>query len=116
SRGLFDWMKDIPDFVVGGVSFDNWITNKVNVMASRGEAIEVDATETILALHQNHGGDPKKSHEHPKSYYNRNLASKYGGTELGHVTSAACNSFFLGGEGSMIGVNNKFRLLFNATE
>ncbi|CUG28314.1 membrane-associated protein, putative [Bodo saltans] len=111
SRGLFDWMKDIPDFVVGGVAFDNWITNKVNVMASRGEAIEVDGSKTIIAVHQNHGGDPKKSHEHPKSIYNSHLAARNGGWTLGHTADALYATERRAADGAVT-VYDKHRLLY----
>jgi hypothetical protein len=111
SRGLFDWMKDIPDFVVGGVAFDNWITNKVNVMASRGEAIEVDGSKTIIAVHQNHGGDPKKSHEHPKSVYNSHLAARNGGWTLGHTADALYATERRAVDG-IVTVYDKHRLLY----
>ena len=87
SRGLFEWMKDIPDFVVGGVAFDNWIVNKVNVLANQGEAIVVDGTKTVTALHQNHGHNVKASHTEPKSVYNGHLAMREG-WELGHTADA----------------------------
>lgn len=89
SRSLFDWMHEIPDFIVGGVAFDNWITNRVNKMAEVGEAICIDAGKTIVAVHQNHGGDPKQSHQTPKSYYNSHLAVQHGGWTLGHTADAA---------------------------
>jgi hypothetical protein len=60
SRKLFDWMK-LPDFIVGGVAFDNWITAKVARMALKGEAVLVDATKTVTALHQNHGRDERQA-------------------------------------------------------
>ena len=90
SRGLFDWMK-MPEFIVGGVAFDNWLTNKVNRMAADGLAIEVDGSKTITALHQNHclGGNHKCSHAHEKSGFNQRLADQQGGWELGHTADAA---------------------------
>jgi hypothetical protein len=90
SRGLLDWMK-LPEFIVGGVAFDNWLTNKVNKMAADGLAIEIDGSKTITALHQNHclGGNHKCSHAHEKSGFNQRLADQHGGWELGHTADAA---------------------------
>ena len=88
SRELFNW-DDIPDFVVGGVAFDNWITNRAVRMAMEGRAIVVDGTKTVLAVHQNHGSGRKDSHKTPKSRYNSELAHSHGGTEMGHTYHAA---------------------------
>ena len=89
SRDLFDWDKEIGDFVVGGVAFDNWIVARAVRMALRGEAIVVDTSKTITALHQNHGSDVKDSHKHPKSIYNSHLAAKTGGVSGGKTADAA---------------------------
>lgn len=91
SRGLFDWRHEIPDFVVGGVAFDNWIVARANRLAERNHALVVDATKTITAIHQNHGegGEMKSSHDHPKSAYNTRLAATHGGfAGGGKVTDA----------------------------
>eukprot|EP00759_Apiculatamorpha_spiralis_P004777 PhF_6_TR12897/c0_g1_i1/m.20306 len=89
SRGLFDW-HTVPDFVVGGVAFDNWLVNKANVMGNHDMAMVVDGTKTITAIHQNHcnekNGNEKCSHAHPKSDYNRELASRHGGWTFGKTT------------------------------
>jgi hypothetical protein len=92
SRGLFDW-DSIPDFVVGGVAFDNWITGRANKLAESGEAFVVDGTKTIVALHQTHG-KKKASHRHPKSNYNARLAREHGGWSRGRTSDALIASEF----------------------
>jgi hypothetical protein len=87
SRDMFQW-ADMPDFVVGGVAFDNWVTGKANVMAAAGEATVVDASKTITAVHQNHGLNVKSSHQHPKSDYNLRLAHRNGGVRVGNTADA----------------------------
>lgn len=109
SRDIFDWSQ-IPDFVVGGVAFDNWLVSKGNEMAIEGTAIVVDATKTIVALHQNHGKNSKDSHKHPKSQYNSHLAAMHGGITLGH-TSDALFATEIDPQGR-ISVYDKHRLLF----
>ncbi|RNE98865.1 glycosyl transferase family 2 [Trypanosoma rangeli] len=87
SRSMFDW-KNIPDFVVGGTGFDNWLTTQAVARARAGRALAVEATLTLTAIHQNHGEDLKASHRHPKSRYNNALAQRAGGWALGHTTDA----------------------------
>jgi hypothetical protein len=88
SRKMFDWAK-IPDFIVGGVAFDNWITSKAARLALKGEAVLIDASKTVTALHQNHGHNIKSSHDTPKSQYNSHLAAHNGGIGgLGHTADA----------------------------
>ena len=83
SRGLFQW-DTIPDFVVGGVAFDNWLVGK----AVRTSAITIDVSKTVSAIHQNHGHEScgtKCSHQTEKSKYNLQLAKKHGGTSRGRT-------------------------------
>ena len=47
SRGLY---RDLPAFLVGRAGFDNWLIWR----ALESGALVVDATETVLAVHQNH--------------------------------------------------------------
>ena len=85
SRALFKWDK-LPDFMVGGVAFDNWFVSKANRdKPVPNEVIAVDATDTIIAVHQNHGKGRKDSHLQPKSQYNRELAAKQGSWSKGRV-------------------------------
>jgi hypothetical protein len=109
SRGLFDWAT-MPDFVVGGVAFDNWITGKVVHMALDGEAIIVDAVKTITALHQNDAKNIKKSHQSPKSQYNFDLAVRLGGWRDGHTSDAPLATERL--EDGTVTVYDKHALLF----
>jgi hypothetical protein len=48
SRGLY---RDLPAFLVGRAGFDNWLIWR----ALESRALVGDATETVLAVHQNHG-------------------------------------------------------------
>ena len=107
SRGLFDW-DSIPDFVVGGVAFDNWITGRANRLAETGEAIVVDATKTIIAVHQNHG-KKKASHRHLKSQYNARLAKENGGLGLRCTSDALVASEF--NADGLVSVYDKHRLM-----
>ncbi|KAH9578665.1 hypothetical protein LSM04_001801 [Trypanosoma melophagium] len=87
SHDMFDWTQ-IPDFVVGGTAFDNWVTTQAVSLARAGQAVVVEATSTLTAIHQNHGENIKASHHQPKSRYNNNLARQNGGWSLGHTTDA----------------------------
>jgi hypothetical protein len=109
SRGLFDWER-IPDFVVGGVAFDNWIVAKAVRLAQQGLAIVVDASKTVIALHQNHGVDVKSSHKHPKSEYNSRLAAENGGVSGGKTADATFATDRLAT--GQISVYDKHRMLF----
>ncbi|KAH9582320.1 hypothetical protein LSM04_001482 [Trypanosoma melophagium] len=68
---LFNW-TEIPPFVVGGVVFDNWLTSLGVVMGEKGEALTVDGTKSLTALHQKHA-DKTLSSSKPKSFYNLRL-------------------------------------------
>ncbi|KAH9582131.1 hypothetical protein LSM04_005917 [Trypanosoma melophagium] len=68
---LFNW-TEIPPFVVGGVVFDNWLTSLGVVMGEKGEALTVDGTKSLTALHQKHA-DKTLSSSKPKSFYNVKL-------------------------------------------
>ena len=109
SRHLFDWDgHDVPDFVVGGVAFDNWIVAKAN---RDRHALVIDATRTITAIHQNHDADVKVSHAHPKSHYNAELARKHGGFSGGGKVSDAEFSTERRRDGK-VAVLDKHRLLY----
>ncbi|ORC88418.1 uncharacterized protein TM35_000172900 [Trypanosoma theileri] len=87
SHNMFDWTQ-IPDFVVGGTAFDNWVTTRAVLLARAGQAVVVESTLTLTAIHQNHGENVKASHHQPKSRYNNILARQNGGWSLGHTTDA----------------------------
>ncbi|KAF8279344.1 hypothetical protein TcBrA4_0104650 [Trypanosoma cruzi] len=106
SRNTFDW-KGIPDFVVGGTAFDNWLTTQAVMLARAGLALTVEATLTLMAIHQNHGENLKASHMHPKSRYNNKLARISGGWALGHTTDAPFLTVrHFGGEVLVVGKNS----------
>ncbi|EKF33169.1 hypothetical protein MOQ_002968 [Trypanosoma cruzi marinkellei] len=106
SRNMFDW-KSIPDFVVGGTAFDNWLTTQAVMLARAGLALTVEATLTLAAIHQNHGENLKASHMHPKSRYNNKLAHRSGGWALGHTTDAPFLTVrHFGGEVLVVGKNS----------
>ncbi len=110
SRNMFDWDK-IPEFIVGGVAFDNWITGRGVAKALRGEAIMVDAVKTITALHQNDAVELKKSHITPKSRFNLQLAADHGGIHDGYTSDALyATERFLDGS---VAIYDKYALLFN---
>eukprot|EP01062_Namystynia_karyoxenos_P048101 TRINITY_DN36535_c0_g1_i1.p1 TRINITY_DN36535_c0_g1~~TRINITY_DN36535_c0_g1_i1.p1 ORF type:complete len:626 (+),score=109.25 TRINITY_DN36535_c0_g1_i1:73-1878(+) len=90
SRGAWDFSHDIPDFVVGGRAFDNWfVTHAVNDPG----LITVDASRTLVVIHQNH--DTNKScgrycshsgERKARSDYNANLGKMHGGWGKGRTT------------------------------
>lgn len=93
SRNLFDWSQ-VPDFVVGGIRFDNWLVGLGNRMARDGAAVTIGATNTILALHQNHAERIGVSGEHPKSRYNLQLSNTLG-VFLGSTTDGLLSTELL---------------------
>eukprot|EP00662_Eupelagonemidae_sp_cell21_P021413 gene21413-8686_t len=44
SRGLWQFGDDVPDFVVGGRAFDNWLVARA---VREGRALTVDASRTV---------------------------------------------------------------------
>lgn len=69
-RGAY---KEIPDFIAGVVGFDNWLVWK----AVYDGYPTFNATETITALHQEHGGT-KQSRTGEKADYNIELSRQNG--------------------------------------
>lgn len=63
----YPW-KDIPDVIVGRRAYDNWL-----VLDARRRGHVVDATETILAVHQTTYRGNYEGHSHRDSDYNHNL-------------------------------------------
>ena len=88
SRNLFKWKK-MPDFVVGGAAFDNWLVADV---VHSGRALVVDITRTATVVHQDHDKGRKCGSKcslmTPKSTYNSQLAKKNGGTARGTTLDA----------------------------
>ena len=65
---FYPW-KDIPEVVIGRPAFDNWLvyhTRKQNYTV-------IDATRTILAVHQTTSAGNIEGQGRPNSSYNRNL-------------------------------------------
>ena len=69
-----DLFKDIPEFAVGRAGWDNWV---IYHGISQGWLV-VDATPSIMAVHQNHGYSHlarEQSHQrHPETMQNLELA------------------------------------------
>eukprot|EP01061_Rhynchopus_euleeides_P018164 TRINITY_DN3000_c0_g3_i1.p1 TRINITY_DN3000_c0_g3~~TRINITY_DN3000_c0_g3_i1.p1 ORF type:complete len:401 (+),score=140.32 TRINITY_DN3000_c0_g3_i1:160-1362(+) len=85
SRSIWDW-EGIPDMVVGGTAFDNWVLQ--HALTSQGVYV-IDATYTITAVHQTNPGESLfESHRSAMSDYNHNLGEKAGGWAKGKVTQA----------------------------
>ncbi|KEG08574.1 glycosyl transferase family 2 [Trypanosoma grayi] len=86
---LFNW-SDIPPFIVGGVVFDNWLTSKAVIMGQKGSALTVDATRTLIAVHENHAEDLFASRRKPKSRYNVRLMRANGGRPYRLTSDSPC--------------------------
>ena len=82
SRGLFD---SIPAFAIGRMAWDNWLVYK----ARKRLAAVVDATTTIMAVHQNHEyghfGSRKELRQSREFQRNRELMA-YGNFNLKDAT------------------------------
>jgi hypothetical protein len=76
TRDTFDW-QNIPDFVVGRPAFDNWFVDHIH--HDEANASLIDASETIIAIHQSGKLGDKSSFQgiekkDPKdAYWNRDL-------------------------------------------
>ncbi|KAK3085732.1 hypothetical protein FSP39_007925 [Pinctada imbricata] len=72
SSDNYPWDR-IPDVVVGRPAFDNWIvwyTKKKNYTT-------IDATATLLAVHQTTKAGNLEGHHHPDRLYNRKVIGKH---------------------------------------
>ena len=80
----YDW-RNIPDFVVGRVGYDNWLV----VHAIVAKMAVIDATDTLGALHQTGVGGDMEGWKVPKEelYHNYHQAGKFD-YSLGHTTCA----------------------------
>ena len=67
----FPW-KDIAGVVIGRVAYDNWLV----WYARKQNHLVVDATNTVLAIHQTTGAGNMEGHAHENGQYNENLLSK----------------------------------------
>jgi len=89
TRDGYPW-NTIPNFVVGRVGYDNWI---VTTALSKRIPV-VDATGTILAVHQTDSKGNKEGHNVPKD--TKDINKKYAGKgfkfDMGHTT---CGQFQL---------------------
>lgn len=94
SRSLFDW-NAVPDFVVGGVRFDNYMIENAVRMGKERTAFVVDATDSLLAIHQKHSAKEKTSHWKPKSFYNIQLYEQVGGLSPARGRVRYCPFFTL---------------------
>jgi hypothetical protein len=81
----FRALVDVPPLVVGSIAFDNWLVSQAN---KRPDALTVDATPAVTALHLNHGADDRASHHKPSSVYNSRLAHEAGGWSKGKTSVA----------------------------
>lgn len=74
SSKSFSW-SDVDDVIIGRPAYDNWL---VLLARKRGYLI-VDATKSILAVHQTDSAGNSEGHTHSHRDYNRNLLrTKYG--------------------------------------
>ena len=74
-----DWLE-IPPMVIGKIGWDNWMVSK----AVSREHVVIDATRTVLVIHQNHIDTRIKDYKQlllndPESAENRKLADTLGG-------------------------------------
>lgn len=68
TNAIYPW-SDIPDVVVGSIAYDNWI-----VMNARARNfITIDASKTLLAVHQSIDSNNHRSHMRDTAGYNKKL-------------------------------------------
>jgi hypothetical protein len=86
AQDYFIFSRDLPlnldalvPFLLGGIAFDNYLATKFWELHNAGVSFHVDATETIHALHMNHGTNNALKLSHT------NLASKFNGMLLKHL-------------------------------
>ncbi|KAJ4459371.1 hypothetical protein PAPYR_4674 [Paratrimastix pyriformis] len=70
--GTIRW-EEVYDYVLGRVCFDNWIMGYGNHAALKENMFTVDATNTVTAVHINHGRNRFESHEKPHNEWNKDL-------------------------------------------
>ena len=67
----YPW-KDCPEVVVGRVAYDNWLV----LNANKRRHTTIDATRTLLALHQTTKKGNGEGRSHPNAHYNGNILRK----------------------------------------
>ncbi|KAJ8308230.1 hypothetical protein KUTeg_013104 [Tegillarca granosa] len=70
STKSFPW-NTVPDLVVGRPAYDNWIIGHARCVGSGVQVL--DATDTILAIHQTTKSGNHDGHKHTQSNYNDKL-------------------------------------------
>ncbi|XP_070192845.1 uncharacterized protein [Littorina saxatilis] len=85
----YPW-ESVPEFVVGRIAYDNWLT-AMSIM-SEDKAV-VDATSTLLAVHQTTKAGVFEGFTHSNSYYNLDIIGmeqfeRLQGQNLHHVSCA----------------------------
>ena len=81
--GVFDWSL-VPKFLLGRIAYDNWLLHYAN---SRKSTTAVDVSETLTAVHINHGGNVLESHGAPNSLVNMRLGGVASRKGLGRLES-----------------------------
>ena len=67
----YPW-HDCPEVVIGRVAYDNWLV----LNANKRRHTTIDATRTLLALHQTTRKGDSEGHSHPNRDFNGNLLRK----------------------------------------
>jgi hypothetical protein len=61
-----------PEVVVGRLAYDNWLV----LNANKRRHTTIDATRTLLALHQTTEKGNDEGRSHPNAHYNGNILRK----------------------------------------
>ncbi len=80
TRNGYPW-KDMPDFVVGKRGYDNWLM----MNALKYSAMTIDATNSVLCLHQTDEKGIKEGRQSSNKDVNMNLMKKHESLTLGHT-------------------------------
>ena len=81
----YPW-DNVDDLIIGSRAFDNWLILQSRKMGH----MLIDATQTILAVHQSFDTDMYHSHRTNISYYNLNLIESIHGPQLYHQGKVDC--------------------------
>ncbi|KAK3579568.1 hypothetical protein CHS0354_010454 [Potamilus streckersoni] len=96
----YPW-KDIPEVVIGRRAYDNWLV----LNARKQKHHVIDASDTILAVHQTTKAGNFEGHGHKNGEYNHKLLAKlyksirYGSGELASI----CSVLVFSGTGAPVG-------------